>query len=317
VQQTQLFEQLCKLTSVAFASEVLRLSDEEFAKKNGNKAKWEESLQQLQNITPLPLTLTPPYLTLNTSAPESAFKNLRPWRKGPFAFANFNLDSEWNGHIKWQRLHNALDFENKLVLDVGCGNGYFSLLMALSGVKFVLGLEPFLLFNYQFRAIQSLTTNTTNTTLLPLKLEQIPTCPQFDIVFSMGVLYHSKSPIEHILKLKQMLTAGGELVLETLIVEGAGGYSLTPVNSDNNRYAKMRNVWFIPSKLTLIHWLKRCGFNNITVLDDSVTTTDEQRKTKWISEHSESLIDFLDTNNPHNTIEGYPRPRRLMLLCKL
>ena len=33
------------------------------------------------------------------------------------------------------------------------------------------------------------------------------------------------------------------------------------------RYAKMRNVWFIPSLLTLEGWLKRCGFKKAVVAD--------------------------------------------------
>ena len=56
----------------------------------------------------------------------------------------------------------------------------------------------------------------------------------------MGVLYHRRSPIDHLLELKGCLQTGGELVLETLVIDGGLGEVLVP----ENRYAKMRNVWF-------------------------------------------------------------------------
>ena len=48
-----------------------------------------------------------------------------------------------------------------------------------------------------------------------------------------------------------MMAPGAELVLETLIVEGPKGYSLTP----DGRYAQMRNVHCLPSIGTLESWL--------------------------------------------------------------
>ena len=63
----------------------------------------------------------------------------------------------------------------------------------------------------------------------------------FDSVFSMGVLYHRRNPINHLHELKQLLQTGGELVLETLIIDKIEGGTLTP----ESRYAQMRNVWSI------------------------------------------------------------------------
>jgi tRNA (mo5U34)-methyltransferase len=83
----------------------------------------------------------------------------------------------------------------------------------------------------------------------------------------MGVLYHRRSPIDHLLALKDCLVAGGELILETLVIEGRDGEVLLP----EQRYASMRNVWFLPSCDTLKSWLKRCGFINIRLLDVSLT----------------------------------------------
>ncbi len=105
--------------------------------------------------------------------------------------------------------------------------------------------------------------------VLPLGIEALHSGMQcFDTVFSMGVLYHRRSPIDHLLELRECLHADGELVLETLIIEGGKGEVLVP----EARYAKMRNVWFIPSVDTLLTWLHRCGFKNGRVVDINQTS---------------------------------------------
>ena len=79
--------------------------------------------------------------------------------------------------------------------------------------------------------------------LLPLRLEEIPSMPIFDSVFSMGVLYHQRDHMLHLSALKEMMTQNSELILETLIIDGDKGDSLIP----EGRYANMRNVHYLPS----------------------------------------------------------------------
>jgi tRNA (mo5U34)-methyltransferase len=107
----------------------------------------------------------------------------------------------------------------------------------------------------------------------------------------------------------QSLQWEGELVLETLVIEGDDRQILMP----KHRYAKMRNVWFIPSCDALALWLKRCNFENVRCVDINLTTTQEQRATDWM--HFESLADFLDPGDPGKTIEGYPAPRRAVFVA--
>jgi tRNA (mo5U34)-methyltransferase len=125
----------------------------------------------------------------------------------------------------------------------------------------------------------------------------------------MGVLYHRKSPIEHLEELKHALKPGGELVLETLIIEGDNTTTLVP----QGRYAQMRNVWFIPSSEQLCIWLKKTGFKNVRVVDTNQTSLDEQRTTHWMT--FQSLEDFLDPKDTDKTTEGYPAPRRVIILA--
>ena len=84
--------------------------------------------------------------------------------------------------------------------------------MAMQGAEIAVGIEPFLLFNYQFQAIHTLISQPPKAYVLPLKLEQMPKESSFDSVFSMGVLYHQKDHMLHLQQLKDVLIEGGELI---------------------------------------------------------------------------------------------------------
>ena len=127
----------------------------------------------------------------------------------------------------------------------------------------------------------------------------------------MGLLYHRRSPFDHIVQLRDCLTDTGELVLETLVVEGDENTVFVPPG----RYARMGNVWCIPSPEALSKWLKKVGFKEVSIVDITVTTVDEQRQTSWMQFHS--LSHFLDPNDPSKTIEGHPAPMRAILIAKL
>lgn len=237
---------------------------------------------------------------------------LQPWRKGPFCLFGVHIDSEWQCHMKWARLKNHIrPLPGKRVLDVGSGNGYFGFRMLEAGAKLVIGLEPHLPYLAQFWAIKLFLPETDNY-VLPCRLEDVEEHSfNFDTVFSMGVIYHRRSPLDHILQLKKCLAPGGELVLETLFVDGPAGFCLIP----RKTYARMSNVWVIPSPGTLEQWLTRCGFTKITMINTSTTSSLEQRKTEWMP--FESLEDGLDASNPTLTIEGHPAPRRMITIASL
>ncbi len=300
-----------------FKNECLLKSLKALQVKNGNIPKWTSALDEIKAFIKGDLVLNEPYISIKnigTSSEniENNFKKLLPWRKGPFILNNLKLESEWQGNLKWQRLKNKIKpLNNKRVLDVGAGNGYFTLRMALEGAKKALGVEPFLLFNYQFAAIDTLIKKNTNSMLLPLRLEELPLMPVFDSVFSMGVLYHQRDHMEHLSILKKMMSSDSELILETLIVDGPRDFVIVP----EGRYANMRNVYCLPSVETLKSWLIDAGFKNINLIDVSQTTLDEQRQTPWIGDNPASLEDFLDPSDLNLTVEGYPAPKRAIIIC--
>ncbi len=250
-------------------------------------------------------------LDANTvEALEQGLRALHPWRKGPFELFGLHIDTEWRSDLKWVRLApHIASLRDRRVLDVGCGNGYHCWRMRGAGAAEVIGIDPTPLFVVQFNAIQRYVRDPA-VCVLPLGIEAVPeNLHAFDTVFSMGVLYHRRSPLEHLQTLRGCLRPGGELVLETLVIEGSEQQCLVP----KGRYARMGNVWFIPSSAMLVLWLEKLGWKNLRLVDETVTTTDEQRATDWMTFHS--LADFLDPDDPTRSIEGYPAPRRAIVIA--
>jgi tRNA (mo5U34)-methyltransferase len=231
-----------------------------------------------------------------------------PWRKGPLWFFDHKIDTEWRSDWKWNRVCDAVSLQGCRVLDVGCGNGYFGWRMIEAGAEWVLGFDPILRFLMQFEVFNRYAAGPARHFVVPLADSDLPArLNAFDVVFSMGVLYHRTSPIDHLRSLADALVPGGTLILETLIIEGEGHRVLVP----EDRYAQMRNVWFLPTVEMLRLWLRRTGFEAVELVDVSATTTAEQRSTDWMT--FQSLADFLSPDDASKTIEGYSAPIRATL----
>ncbi|MEJ2762602.1 tRNA 5-methoxyuridine(34)/uridine 5-oxyacetic acid(34) synthase CmoB [Photobacterium sp. MCCC 1A19761] len=241
---------------------------------------------------------------------ESLLRLLHPWRKGPYHMHGIHIDTEWRSDWKWDRLLPHISpLHGRSVLDVGCGNGYHMWRMLGEGAKLTVGIDPSNLFLIQFEAIKRLMGQQHPAYLLPLGIEQLPELKAFDTVFSMGVLYHRRSPLDHIVQLKNQLRKGGEVILETLVIDGDENAVLVPTG----RYAQMHNVFFFPSAKALKVWMEKCGFVDVRIVDECVTTTDEQRSTDWMTNNS--LPEYLNPQDPSKTIEGYPAPKRAILIA--
>jgi len=247
----------------------------------------------------------------DTAALRRLLLGLHPWRKGPLALGGVRIDTEWRSDWKWDRLSPHLDLGGQRILDVGCGNGYFGLRMLGCGAGLVVGIDPTMVFVMQWLAMQKLCPGLDNY-VLPLGIEDLPgDTGGFDSVFSMGVLYHRRDPVEHLARLKSLVRPGGQVVLETLVLEGREREVLRPAG----RYARMRNVHAIPGLAVLQDWLAEAGLAGAALIDVSRTTTAEQRSTGWMT--FESLQECLDPHDPSLTVEGHPAPTRAILLARV
>jgi tRNA (mo5U34)-methyltransferase len=266
---------------------------------HGDFARWRRALDELRSIG-----------SEDPQAIRELLLTLAPWRKGPFEIAGVTIDSEWRSDLKWNRLKDRIaTLQDRAVLDVGCGNGYYALQMRAAGARTVIGVDPTLLYVMQFLAITHFL-RADSVHVLPLRLHELPESARaFDTAFSMGVLYHQRSPLDHLQQLKQTLRPGGQLVLETMFVPGKESFACTP----SNRYARMRNVWLLPTVAELTTWLRRSGFDDVEIVDESLTTPDEQRSTEWMP--FESLREALNPDDPERTVEGWPAPRRVVAVA--
>jgi tRNA (mo5U34)-methyltransferase len=286
------------------------------ASGHGDYPRWRDALQQLPQ---LPVACT----QLNNDAVgcrsesalnadqhqqlERALRQLSPWRKGPFNLFGVHIDAEWRSDRKWHRvLPHLHTLSGRQVLDVGCGNGYYAMRMLGAGAASVVGLDPGLLFNLQFHAINHYCQQY-QAAVLPLPGEILGEQPfEFDTVFSMGVLYHRRDPQAHLQTLYHCLRPGGQLVLETLVIDDPAA---TFINGE--RYANMRNVWYLESTSNLLDLVAACGFTDARCVDFHHTDSSEQRQTEWMTFHS--LAHALDPADPTRTIEGHPSPRRVIV----
>jgi len=294
------------------------VDDRIYGSKHGDLKKWFETLLRLPDITCSSCDFTTPTVRIGTpddvspemrTVLEHSLRRFMPWRKGPFELCGIHIDTEWRSDLKWERLKkHILPLKDRLVLDVGCGNGYHLWRMLAEGASLALGIDSTLLYTMQFQALNHYARNQ-HCSVFPLYAEDLSNAKiTFDTVFSMGVLYHARLPSDHLQQLFDCVRDGGELVLETLVIDGGKGDVLMP----RERYAKMRNVRFIPSVPTLTEWLEDRQFKNIRCVDVNKTTTEEQHVTSWME--FESLADFLDPEDNTKTIEGYPAPQRAIFV---
>ena len=232
--------------------------------------------------------------------------------KGAISFGNTLVDSEWQSNLKWDRFKSSYStLHDARVLDIGCGNAYTMLKILDHAPRMVMGVDPSDLAFTQFLAIQRLIQHH-SVGFLPIGWGDLaPIQGLFDVVLCMGVFYHHRSPVDLLKTVRQVARPGVSLWLDTIIIPGDDDVMLFP----KDRYAKMRNVYFIPTLPALKHTLTRAGFKHIDVLDVSVTTSEEQRVTEWT--FNQSLGDFLDPNDATKTIEGYPAPQRVALVARL
>lgn len=231
---------------------------------------------------------------------------MKPWRKGPFRINELLIDSEWQSQIKYNLLEPHFDIQDKVVGDIGCNNGYYLFRMRSQKPKKLIGFDPSAIYYSQFMFIDHFIKSDIVYELLGVEHVEFYE-HKFDTLFCLGVLYHRSDPVTMLKSLFKGLNKGGELILDTFMIDGEEEICLTP----RDRYSKIPNIYFVPTVSALKNWCLRAGFESVEVLEIMKTDLNEQRKTEWID--TQSLEDFLDPNDPEKTVEGYPAPKRVYI----
>lgn len=231
---------------------------------------------------------------------------MKPWRKGPFEINDLFIDSEWQSQIKYNLLEPHFDLKDKIVGDIGCNNGYYLFRMLSHKPKKLIGFDPSAIYYSQFQFLDHFIKSDIVYELLGVEHVEFYE-HKFDTLFCLGVLYHRSDPVAMLKSLFKGLNKGGELILDTFMIDGEEEICLTP----KDRYSKIPNIYFVPTVNALKNWCLRAGFESVEVLETMVTESNEQRKTEWIE--TQSLEDFLDPNDPTKTVEGYPAPKRVYI----
>lgn len=236
-------------------------------------------------------------------------QQFHPWRKGPWNVFGVEVDAEWRSNLKWDRIRPALgDLAGKKVIDVGCGNAYYMFRMMADDPKLVVGLDPSVPFYLWFETVQRFL-RIANMQYERLGAEHLQVFDQcFDVALCMGILYHQRNPVQILRDLRNSLVVGGRAVVESQSIPGEGSLALFP----EDRYAKARNVFFVPTKDCLVNWARRAGFKDVEVVSHVPVSVDEQRSTEFMTYHS--LTEFLDPDDPEKTAEGYPAPWRTAVI---
>lgn len=236
-------------------------------------------------------------------------KKLIPWRKGPFKIFDLEIDSEWQSNIKYNLIRPYFNLKDKVVADIGCNNGYYMFRMLEDKPKRLIGFDPSPLTLHQFEFINHFVKSDIVYEMLGVEHLEFYN-HKFDFIFMLGVLYHRPDPVGTLKSLARGLNSKGEILIDTFMIDGDDEICLTP----NKRYSKIPNIYFIPTIPALKNWLERAGFENIEVLATTITTSQEQRKTRW--SFDESLEDFLDPTDSSKTVEGYPAPKRVYVKAR-
>ena len=181
--------------------------------------------------------------------------------------------------------------------------------MAELGVELAHGIDPVLPFAAQYELIQR-ASGLKNIKFDLFGVEHVEEWKEnWDCIFHMGIVYHHRHPIQQLIDIRESLVPGGIAFLETIGIPGEESYALFP----EDRYARMGNVWFVPTMSCFINWAKKARLINVEIVADTLLTDDEQRKTPWCPPPFQSLNDSLDPQDPTKTVEGHPAPRRFLI----
>ena len=141
-------------------------------------------------------------------------------------------------------------FQNKTVLDGGCGQGRFTILAQQFGAKRVVGVD---LSDSVVAAFQN-TRRLDNVLIIQGDLLQLPLKPCFEYAFSVGVLHHTSDPGGAFLSIGDIVKPGGGISAWVYGRENNGWiiYGLNPIRKHITSHLPYPILWGISNVLGAI-----------------------------------------------------------------
>ena len=163
-----------------------------------------------------------------------------------------------NNTIKWNRIIEKCNFNNKKVLDLACSDGYFSVEACKNGASYVEGID----LDEERIARANYVKNYYNYKNIDFHIKDVYKMdlrePKYDIIMCLGLL-HRIPDIDALIE--KMCSSDSLLVIETKILE-----SRKPKLLQKGKKSKgndLNILYHVPSYPYLEQQLKKHGYNNI------------------------------------------------------
>jgi len=201
-------------------------------------------------------------------------------------------------HQQWVSQIIPENLENKTVLDLGCGDGFYGFLCAQRGAKKVVCAD-FIKFP-GFESAQKIIDSNIEHRII--NLPDLDIVEKFDIVLFFGLYYHLSNPIEMLKKLyhitnESLLLSGPIILDDEPLMYYYDPYELNSTDSSN---------WWIASPSCLIKSAKRLGFKNANLKKvnfmQNFSSMLKDKKTKRFV-YKEGIFEFTKEPSSNNELE--------------
>lgn len=151
------------------------------------------------------------------------------------------------------------DLSRRSVLDIGCADGYWSVLALRRGAKEVVAIDEKITGGLQFLLDHK--TYPIDFRNMDLFSADFLNLPAFDFVIFAGVLYHTKNPLEALTRLRRVTK--GVALIETHLDHRFGENASYAIYYEQGECNNDPTNWWGPSSLCVEAMLRTTGFSRI------------------------------------------------------
>lgn len=147
-----------------------------------------------------------------------------------------------------------ISWKGKKVLDVGCGTGYLSYLIAKKGAS-VVGID----YSKEALKIAKVKFNHPNLSFKQLDLTK-NIRGKYDVIVSLGTLEHQDNPFYVLKKFKKQLNPGGRMIITSPNWTNPRGYMLMTLNLLFNAPVTLADLHYL-TPIDFINWARKLNMN--------------------------------------------------------